>query len=98
MIVVRAPLRISIGGGGTDLPFFSSKYGGSLISAAIDKYIYIIITKRGFYDDFLIRYSKIENSKRVKDIQHTRIRAALEYLNMKVAIVYHEKLEKAIVK
>lgn len=82
MIVVRAPLRISIGGGGTDLPFFSSKYGGSLISAAIDKYIYIIITKRGFYDDFLIRYSKIENSKRVKDIQHTRIRAALEYLNI----------------
>ena len=82
MIVVRAPLRISIGGGGTDLPFFSSKYGGSLISAAINKYIYIIIKKREFYDDFLIRYSEVENPKTLKDIQHTRIKAALEYLNI----------------
>lgn len=82
MIVSRAPLRISIGGGGTDLPFFSSKYGGSLISAAINKYVYIILQKRDFHDDFLVRYSKIENPKKIKDIQHTRVRAALEYLGI----------------
>lgn len=83
MIVVRAPLRISIGGGGTDLPFFASKYGGSLISAAINKYIYIIIERRNFYDDFLIKYSKIENPKKVEDIDHSLVREALKYLDIK---------------
>tara|TARA_Y100000034_G_scaffold133699_1_gene199923 strand:+ start:2881 stop:3867 length:987 start_codon:yes stop_codon:yes gene_type:complete len=82
MIVVRAPLRLSIGGGGTDLPFYSSKFGGSMITAAINKYNYIIVEKREFYNEFLIRYSKIENPREVKDIQHTRIKAALEYLNI----------------
>jgi D-glycero-alpha-D-manno-heptose-7-phosphate kinase len=86
MIVVRAPLRISLGGGGTDLPFFSSKYGGSLISAAINKYIYIIIEKRDFYDEFFIRYSKTEYAKKVDDIQHTRIKAALKFLDIKEPI------------
>jgi D-glycero-alpha-D-manno-heptose-7-phosphate kinase len=46
MIIVRAPLRISIGGGGTDLPAYYSKYGGEWISAAINKYVYVIINKR----------------------------------------------------
>jgi len=82
MIITRAPLRLSIGGGGTDLPFYSSRFGGSLVSAAINKYIYIIVEKREFYDEFLIRYSKTEKVKEVKDIEHTRIRAALEYLNI----------------
>ena len=83
MIVVRAPLRISIGGGGTDLPFFASKYGGSLTSAAIDKYIYMIIEKRYFYNDFLIRYSKIENPKKIEDIDHLLVKEALKYLDIK---------------
>src|SRR3989338_2211489 len=82
MIVSRAPLRVSIGGGGTDLPFYSSKHGGNLVAAAINKYIYIIVEKRDFYDEFYIRYSKTEITKNVKDIQHTRIRAALEYLEI----------------
>ena len=43
MIITRAPLRVSLGGGGTDLPFYSSKFGGSMISAAINKYNYIIL-------------------------------------------------------
>ena len=83
MIIVRAPLRISLGGGGTDLPFYSSKFGGSLISAAIDKYVYIIIERRKFYDEFCIRYSKTEIVKDIKDIKHTRIREALKYLDIK---------------
>jgi D-glycero-alpha-D-manno-heptose-7-phosphate kinase len=83
MIVTRAPLRLPLGGGGSDLPFYSSKFGGSLVSAAINKYNYIIIEKRkGFYDDFFIRYSKTEFAKKISDIEHTRIRAALEFLNI----------------
>lgn len=82
MIVTRAPLRISIGGGSTDLPFYYSKFGGNLVSAGLDKYIYIIVEKREFYEEFLIRYSKTEMVKNVKDIKHTRIRAALEFLSI----------------
>jgi len=83
MIIVRAPLRISLGGGGTDLPVYSSKFGGALISTAIDKYIYIILERRNFYNKFLIRYSETELVKKVDDIKHTRIKAALKYLNIK---------------
>lgn len=82
MIVVRAPLRLPLGGGGTDLPFYSSKYKGLMFSAAINKYIYIIVEKRDFYDDFFIRYSQTEVAKNIRDIQHTRIKAALEYLKI----------------
>lgn len=82
MIVVKAPLRLPLGGGGTDLPFYSSKFGGNLLSVAINKYNYIIVEKREFYEDFFIRYSKTEIVKKVSDIEHTRIRAALEFLNI----------------
>ena len=59
MIIARTPLRISIGGGGSDLPSYYERYGGSFISAAIDKYIYIAINKT-FTDDYSIRYSSQE--------------------------------------
>ena len=87
MIIVRAPLRISIGGGGTDLPFYSSRFGGEMISVAINKYNYIILKKRGdFYDDFFIRYSKTEITKNICEIENTRIKAALQFLNIKEPI------------
>lgn len=82
MIITRAPLRLSLGGGGTDLPFFSERYGGSLTSVAINKYVYIIIHGRQFYNNFLIRYSKTENPQKVDGIIHTRIKAALKYLKI----------------
>jgi D-glycero-alpha-D-manno-heptose-7-phosphate kinase len=82
MIVTRAPLRLAIGGGGTDLPFYSTRFGGFLISAAINKYNYIIVEKRDFSDEFFIRYAQTEIVKSVKDIKHTRIKAALEYLGI----------------
>jgi len=86
MIVTRAPLRVTLGGG-SDLPFYASRFGGQMVSAALDKYIYIIVERRVFYDEFLIRYSKTERVKDIKDIKHTRVRAALEYLDI------HEPLE-----
>jgi D-glycero-alpha-D-manno-heptose-7-phosphate kinase len=81
MIVSRTPFRISIGGGGTDLPFYFKKKGGELVTAAIDKYMYIIVQPRQF-DEFLIRYSKTEIVKNVDDIQHELIREALKLLNI----------------
>lgn len=82
MIITRAPLRMSIGGGGTDLPFYSSKFGGSLITAALNKYVYIVVEKRDFFDEHLIRYSKTEKVKDRKDIKHTRVKAAFDYLDI----------------
>ena len=77
MIVTRTPLRIPLGGGGTDLPSYSSKYGGFVISAAIDKYTFITVNRRKL--DRLIRasYSKTEIVDAVDKLQHPLIREAL---------------------
>ena len=77
MIISRSPLRISLGGGGTDLESYYSKRGGFLVSAAIDKFIYIGI-HRIFPDRFIIKYSKFENTKDVNSIKHPIIREVLK--------------------
>ena len=77
MIITRSPLRISLGGGGTDLPSYYRKHTGFLISAAIDKYIYITIHKT-FADEILIKYSKLEKVGNVDDIEHPIIRECLK--------------------
>ena len=82
MIVSKTPFRISIGGGGTDLPFYYTKKGGALTTATIDKYMYIIVQKRQF-DEYLIRYSKTETVKKVDDIKHELVREALKLLDIK---------------
>lgn len=82
MIIARAPVRISLGGGGTDLPYFSSKFGGSLISIAINKYVYTTIGKREFYTQTLLKYSKNEEVEKIDEIKHTRIREALRLLSI----------------
>ena len=58
MIIVRSPLRITLGGGGTDLPSFYRKYSGFLIAAAIDKYVYVTLT-RPFKPGIYLKYSSI---------------------------------------
>ena len=73
MIITRSPLRISLGGGGTDLPSYYEKHTGFLIAAAIDKYVYITI-HRAFSDELLIKYSKLERVNKVADIEHPIIR------------------------
>ena len=62
MITSRSPLRISLGGGGSDLPSFYKRYGGYLIAGSIDKYIYTTIIKP-FTDGIFLKYSKIERKK-----------------------------------
>ena len=79
MIIVRSPLRISIGGGGTDLPSYYKKNDGFLVAAAINKYVYISLSKR-FMEGFLIKYSKLENKNNISEIEHPIIREVLNFL------------------
>ena len=81
MIIVKSPLRITLGGGGTDLSSYSKDFGGFLISAAIDKYIYITLHET-FVNDLIIKYSKYERVTSADQIQHPIIREALKLLNI----------------
>lgn len=76
MIITRSPLRVSLGGGGTDLASYYREHGGFLIAAAIDKYVYITL-HRTFDPDLIIKYSKYERVPAVDAIQHPIIREAL---------------------
>jgi len=76
MIITRSPLRISLGGGGTDLPSYYREHGGFLVAAAIDKYVYINVHQR-FADGFLLKYSHLEEAATIDEIKHPIIREAL---------------------
>lgn len=77
MIITRSPLRITLGGGGTDLPSYYQDHGGFLISAAIDKYVYVTIT-RPFSPGVYLKYSSIENINAINGVQHPIIRESLQ--------------------
>lgn len=77
MIITRSPLRICLGGGGTDLPSYYRQHTGFVISAAINRYVYITINE-AFKPRILVKYSKFEEVDRVEDIQHPIIREALK--------------------
>ncbi|MFT3780610.1 MAG: galactokinase [Nibricoccus sp.] len=76
MLITRSPLRISLGGGGTDLPSYYREHGGFLVAAAIDRYVYIILNQR-FTDKFLLKYSRLEEVSSLAEIQHPIIRESL---------------------
>src|SRR3989338_6187765 len=77
MIIVRSPLRISLGGGGTDLPSYYRDHSGFLIAAAIDKYVYITIN-HNFSPGLIIKYSKMERPDHFDAVKHPIIRQALK--------------------
>lgn len=77
MIVVRAPLRISFVGGGTDIAEFYKSYPGRVVSTTIDKYVYLIINPTPLVNKISARYSESETVDRPSKLQHSRIRAAL---------------------
>jgi D-glycero-alpha-D-manno-heptose-7-phosphate kinase len=81
MIITRSPLRISMGGGGTDLPSYYREHGGFLIAAAIDKYVYITVHRR-FVEGFLLKYSRLEEAATIDDIKHPIIREALKLVDI----------------
>ncbi len=81
MIVVRSPLRISLGGGGTDLPSYYQDHGGFLIAAAIDKYVYITLHQT-FVEELIVKYSKLERVDAIEKIEHPIIREALKHVGV----------------
>ena len=81
MIIARSPLRITLGGGGTDLASYYEKRGGFLLSAAIDKYVYILLNKT-FDHSLLVKYSKIERVKKADEVNHPIVREALKMMNL----------------
>lgn len=82
MILTRSPLRISLGGGGTDLASYYEKHEGFLVGGAINKYVYVNVT-RPFNEGIVLKYSKIENVKTVDEIQHPIIRESLNLFGLK---------------
>jgi D-glycero-alpha-D-manno-heptose-7-phosphate kinase len=76
LIITRSPLRISLGGGGTDLPSYYRKHGGFVLSAAINRYVYIT-SNEAFKPRIILKYSKLEDVERWEEIQHPIIREAL---------------------
>ena len=81
MIIVRSPLRISLGGGGTDLPSYYREHSGFLIAAAIDKYVYITLHQT-FQPGLIIKYSKMEKVSVASEIQHPIIRESFQALGI----------------
>ncbi|MBI3880734.1 MAG: galactokinase, partial [Verrucomicrobia bacterium] len=81
MIITRSPLRISLGGGGTDLPSYYERFGGFLVAAAMDKYVYITLHET-FVPDLIVKYSKLERVAKAADLEHPIIREAFAALGM----------------
>jgi D-glycero-alpha-D-manno-heptose-7-phosphate kinase len=81
MIIARSPLRISLGGGGTDLPSYFKEHGGFLLAAAIDKYVYTT-TLRPFSPGIYLKYSKIEQVDQVDNVQHPIVREVLKEMKL----------------
>ena len=81
MIISRTPLRMSFVGGGSDLPVFYRKFGGAVVSTAIDQYVYITVNKK-FDEKIRVSYSKTEEARTVDRIKHPLVREALKLLGM----------------
>jgi D-glycero-alpha-D-manno-heptose-7-phosphate kinase len=82
MIITRSPLRISLGGGGTDLPSYYERFGGFLVAAAIDRYVYVTVN-RPFGAGIRLKYSDIENVDTVDEIRHPILREALRMMHLR---------------
>jgi D-glycero-alpha-D-manno-heptose-7-phosphate kinase len=82
MVIARAPLRIPLGGGGTDLRSYYSAYGGFFISAAIDKYVYVAINRPASDDLIRVKYSRSEEVMIPDELQHDLVREALKTIEI----------------
>ena len=80
MIITRSPLRITLGGGGTDVPSYYQFHGGFLIAAAIDRYVYVTVM-RPFSPGIYLKYSKLEQVQGIEQIQHPIIRETLRLID-----------------
>src|SRR5476649_1786111 len=81
MIIARSPLRVSLGGGGTDLPSYYENHGGFLIAAAIDRYVYITLHET-FVSDLIVKYSELERVPDATKLKHPIIREAFAMIGV----------------
>lgn len=81
MIISRTPLRMSFVGGGSDLPVFYRKYGGAVVSTAINQFVYITVNKK-FDEKIRVSYSKTEEAQTVEKIKHPLVREAMKLLGL----------------
>jgi D-glycero-alpha-D-manno-heptose-7-phosphate kinase len=81
MIITRSPLRISLGGGGTDLPSYYKKHSGFLIAAAIDKFVYITVHQT-FVPDLIVKYSQLERVATASELRHPIIRESMKLVGI----------------
>jgi len=88
MIVSRAPVRFSLGGGGTDLPSYCREHGGFVVSGAVDKFVFVCVARR-FYDTIRLAYSETETVDAVEKIRHRIFRAALRKMGFTGGLELH---------
>ena len=88
MIVSRAPVRFSLGGGGTDLPAYSREHGGFVVAAAVDKFVFVCVGRR-FYNTIRLAYSETETVDHVDKIKHRIYRAALKQTDLTSGLELH---------
>src|SRR2546423_10248731 len=81
MIISRTPLRMSFVGGGSDLPVFYRKYGGAVVSTAINQFVYITVNKK-FDEQIRVSYSKTEEARTVERIKHPLVRESMKLLGL----------------
>jgi D-glycero-alpha-D-manno-heptose-7-phosphate kinase len=86
MILARAPFRAPLGGGGTDLPSYYSKYGGFILSAAINRYVYICINRPAADEYIRLKYSRSEQVMTSDEIEHDLVRPVLKLLDINSSI------------
>ena len=85
MIISKTPLRMSFVGGGSDLPVFYRKYGGAVVSTAINKFVYVTVNQK-FDDRIRLSYSKTEDAKSAEKVKHPLVREALQMLGIRGGI------------
>ncbi|HXU16525.1 MAG TPA: hypothetical protein VN708_15435 [Terriglobales bacterium] len=86
MIITRTPFRVTLGGGGTDLPSYYQEYGGFILAVGIDKYMYLNVNTP-ILDDFVrVQYSRTELVHNSEEVQHTLAREALRFFRIENGI------------
>src|SRR5216683_4585075 len=86
MILTRTPFRVTLGGGGTDLPSFYREHGGFILAVTIDKYMYLSVNTPILDDIIRVQYSKTEIVNHVDEVQHTLVREALRLFHIENGI------------
>ena len=86
MIIARAPLRVPLGGGGTDLPSYYQHFGGFFLSAAIDRYVYVNVNRPAGDERIRVKYTRSEEVQEPDEVQHDLVRGALKLLGLRASL------------